>query len=107
MTTERTMTPKHSPLPWIWDEPGNWHGLSARICTEKYEPIAQVQLSGWPRKIGLANAAFLVRAANSYDALVEACEDAMKLWDRKESIDYDQGEVDQIRAALQLARKEG
>ena len=71
---------KHTPVPYKWDEPSNWHGLSARIYHEnegRYEPIATVQLSGWPRRVGLANAAFLVRAANSHEQLLEACRIAL------------------------------
>jgi hypothetical protein len=57
---------KATPGEWLWDEPDNWLGLSARVCTTKYEPIAQVQLSGWPKRIGRANAAFIA-AAGSFD----------------------------------------
>lgn len=45
----------HTPGPWQCDEPANWHGLAARVCTSKYEPIAQVQFSGWPRRTAIAN----------------------------------------------------
>lgn len=60
---------KHTPGPWIYDEPSNWLGLSARVCTEKYEPIAQVQLSGWPKHIGRANARLCAAAPD----LLAAC----------------------------------
>ena len=52
----------HTPGPWKFDEPDNWYGLQARVCTEDSKPIAQVQLSGWPKKIGLSNAALIATA---------------------------------------------
>lgn len=63
---------KHAftPGPWKWDEPDNWFGMSARICNEKCEPIAQVPISGWPKRVGRANAALLAAAP----ALLAACE---------------------------------
>lgn len=71
-----------TPRPWIWDEPSNWLGLSARVCTEKYEPIAQVQLSGWPHRVGLANTDLIVRAVNCHDDLLAACKALLKVVDR-------------------------
>lgn len=65
----------HTPGEWIWDEPSNWNGLSARVCTEKYEPIAQVQISGWPKRIGRANAALIAAAPDLLDACKMAIED--------------------------------
>ncbi len=38
--------------------------------------------------------------------MLQACEGAALLWDRGETIDPDQGEVDAIRAAIAAARKE-
>jgi hypothetical protein len=58
---------------WSADEPDNWHGLSMRIYHEKdggFEPIAQVQLSGWPKKIGRANGQFIVAAHNHMPAIL-------------------------------------
>jgi hypothetical protein len=61
-----------TPGPWAWDEPSNWYRLSARIYHENagaFEPIAQVQLSGWPRKVGLANTRLIAAAPD----LLAAC----------------------------------
>lgn len=59
-------------LTWEWDEPDNWHRTAARVFHrngEKYEPIAQVQLSGWPRRIGLAHARLIAAAPELLKAL--------------------------------------
>lgn len=65
--------PGHTPGPWHWDEPSNWHGLSARVFhkNEKgdYEPIATVARSGWPRDIGRHNAALVAAAPDLLAAL--------------------------------------
>lgn len=61
--------------PWEFDEPENWHGLAARVFHPnegKYEPIAQVQLSGWPRKVGRSNAALIVLLRNNAALLCAA-----------------------------------
>ena len=73
MTTPST---KHTPGPWTWDEPSNWHGLATRVYHENekaYEPIARVQLSGWPRRVGLANACLIAAAPD----LLAACRKAL------------------------------
>jgi len=65
---------KFTPGPWIWDEPSNWMGLSARVCTEKYEPIAQVTVSGWKKRQALATARLIAAAPDLYAACVAAME---------------------------------
>lgn len=59
----------HTPGPWKFDEPDNWYGLQARVCTDDFKPIAQVQLSGWPKKVGLSNAALCAAAPELLAAL--------------------------------------
>lgn len=58
---------------WEWDQPDKWHGLSARVFRRaddgRFEPIAQVQLTGWPRKIGLIHASVIAAAPEMYEAL--------------------------------------
>lgn len=71
----REMSRAASPAPWLTDEPANWRGLLARVCTAKYEAICPVDLSGWGRRRGLANAALIVALRNDaekYADLVEA-----------------------------------
>lgn len=73
---------KHTPLPWKWDEPSNWLGTAARIyhkSGDAFDPIAQVQLSGWPKRVGLANAAIIVTAVNAHDVLLAALKRAHEL----------------------------
>lgn len=74
MTAPRDDKPKWTPGPWAADEPENWHGLSARIYHKsdgKFEPVAQTQLSGWPRRVGLANTKLIAAAPDLYAALEE------------------------------------
>lgn len=82
-----------TPGPWLWDEPDNWHGLSARVCTEKYEPIAQVQKSGWGRGVGNRNAA-LITAARNLDAAA-----LLAAWDERER------EMEALRAEVEAHRE--
>ena len=63
----------HTPGPWIWDEPGNWCGLMARVCTEKHEPIAHVQVSGWKKKQAIATARLIAASPD----LLAACKAAL------------------------------
>ena len=59
----------HTPGPWIWDEPSNWCGLMARVCTEKHEPIAHVQVSGWKKKQAIETAKLIAASPD----LLAAC----------------------------------
>ena len=67
--------------PWIWDEPTNWLGLHIRLCNAEYQPIAQVQVSGWkPRSTGKHNANFL-SMAGSLDLLA-----ILAAWERDRAV---------------------
>lgn len=89
----------HTPGPWKWDQPSNWFGLQARVCTETYEPIAAVEISGWPRKQGPANAALISAAPD----LLAACEMAFRCLSQL----VDSGELhDKLNAAMIKARGE-
>ena len=62
--------------PWQSDEPGNWHGLSARIMVEEpYAMIGTVEVAGWkPRSIGRSNAGLIAAARNALPALIRLWE---------------------------------
>ncbi len=97
----------HTHGPWIWDEPSNWHGLQARVCTEKYEPIAQVQISGWPRKIGKANAALIAAAPELLEALEKlAARFAIVAPDDTGLSEEDAARLNAARAAIAKAKGE-
>lgn len=65
----KVISVSHTPGPWIWDEPSNWYGLMARVCTEKHEPIAHVQVSGWKKKQAIATAKLIAASPD----LLAAC----------------------------------
>lgn len=89
---------KHTPGPWKWDEPSNWRGTAARVCNDNYDPIAQVQIGGWPRSKALANTRLIAAAPEMYEVLKLIAESEHKypaaLWDK-------------IKAALAKADGEG
>src|SRR5438309_2351637 len=62
---------KHTPGPWIWDEPSNWLGLHARVfIPEPYGVVAQVPIEAWrPRSRGRANARLIAAAPELLAAL--------------------------------------
>lgn len=63
---ERLQAPAlEGPGTFGCEEPANWLGMSARVCNEKFEPIAQVPIVGWPRKVGLANGNRIVACVNA------------------------------------------
>lgn len=84
----------YTPGPWTWDEPSNWHGLSARVYVpEPYGVVAKVPIEAWrPRSIGKANARLIAAAPELLEALKEAYEDTP-------------GWVDKCKAAI--AKAEG
>lgn len=64
---------KPTPGPWLWDEPSNWLGLSARVFTaEPYSVIAEVSIEAWrPRGIGRANARLIAKSPEMFALLQE------------------------------------
>lgn len=74
---------EHTPGPWEYDEPPNWHGLAARVFHrngEKYEPIAQVQISGWPKRQALANCRLIAAAPEMLAELHSIASLATNAW---------------------------
>ena len=62
-----------TPLPWVW------LGGTAIVRNGKYIHVDNAR----PRRAACANAAFIVRACNNHDALLEALEEmyqAMEYW---------------------------
>jgi hypothetical protein len=66
---ENNMKSKHTPTPWKEDHQGGLY-----IEGKNGEYIAEVESEGG-REEQFANAAFIVRACNAHDALVEALQE--------------------------------
>lgn len=98
---------EHTPTPWTTDDFNIFGANDALLASQE-----SVQLD---YETCAANAEFIVRAVNAHDALVAAAEQALWHWgsdsDRRAILDAGGGwktdtfdAVDQIRAALRLAR---
>lgn len=98
-TKERT----HTPLPWAITvpkkEPFGWwiHAGDVLVCSCGTRPLSDE---------ALANAAFIVRACNSHDDLLAACEAALT---RLRTIERDKGihsheTIPELEAAIARAR---
>ena len=61
---------KHTPGLWHFDVPDNWFGMAARIYHDRSDKIGTVDLKGWGKRIGLANARIIAAAPE----LLEACQ---------------------------------
>jgi hypothetical protein len=89
-----------TPGPWKMDEPDNWHGTAARVFhvaeSGAYEPIAQVQYSGWLKKQARANANLIAAAPDMYAAL--------EMFASLDLANDDVGEWHELRAAWEAAR---
>lgn len=99
----RALSKAASPGPWLTDEPANWHGISARVCTDKYEAICPVDLKGWGRRRGLANAELLVALRNRADRLADVVEAGRALVVRLDEMfagPTTRAQVESLRAAL-------
>jgi hypothetical protein len=70
------MESKHSPLPWTYchNGGGTWPIIGER--DRATVAVVTPQMAGDDAEHE-ANAAFIVRACNAHDALVEACEKAL------------------------------
>jgi hypothetical protein len=64
----------HTPTPWALNL--NWVGHVYDVAGPDYQPICMVALDEHHHDVRLANAAFIVKAVNAHEALVEALEDA-------------------------------
>ena len=76
MTTQA----KHTPLPFQvkeWPVEGATDAVALVVADSRGHGIAQMLTYGRGKK-PKANAAFIVRACNSHEALVEACENAVR-----------------------------
>lgn len=96
------MKAKHTPGPWRWSEPSNWHGLAALVTSDKHEPIAQVHMRGWPKRTAIANARLIAAATD----LLEACEAALADGPHNASHGLSFQVVDALRAAIAKAKGE-
>ena len=64
---------KHTPTPWkLGHEQGGWVDIDAPDSNWQSLARAVVEMDGQPYLRGQANAEFIVRAVNNFDALVEA-----------------------------------
>ena len=74
---------KHTPTPWTCEGEVDGRHHAVAIMAEGARPahplIAQMLfgLGRVEKETALANAAFIVRAVNSHEALVEACKEAI------------------------------
>lgn len=104
-TNPSAVTGKHTEQPdkWTYDEPATWYGIAGRVCNDKGEQIAQVQLSGWPIKKGRGHGNLIAAAPD----LLEACKEAVRRFD---SDDFDATDVlEYVRVELRaaIAKAEG
>lgn len=84
----RARLEKITPGPWVWDEPGSWHGLEARVFVpDPYGVVAQIPIEAWrPRSIGRANAAFIAAAPEDVSFLLSQLERARLIVERVRTI---------------------
>lgn len=97
------MTTEHTSTPWTVITKNHLEGADGHLIGRAM-PIcdAEVQIDE-AYKLSDANAAFIVLAVNSHDALVKALVVAEKGLDRREHPDF---ALMQVRAALALANGE-
>ena len=65
---------KHTPTPWAIKRTEDWATLSVSIVDSDGQEVATITPRGSTPDEMEANAAFIVTACNSHDALVEALE---------------------------------
>lgn len=117
-STDTTATQaQHTPLPWLLDNDHHWYGPDGKtiIGTTYGEWKTDPHANGfeWP---ATANALFVARAVNSFDALVEALQGQLieviggpkPGWHTRDCDDYYDNECtdrcEQVRAALAQAQ---
>jgi len=110
-------TPAHTPLPWHIEEghiQRDSNGIRYWQITDGQDAIAcnQFCYAGYDPEVNAANAALIVRAVNSHEALIAALESALEI---AESWTHDQldgtsafngawAELGPVRAALTKAK---
>jgi hypothetical protein len=104
---------EHTPTPWSVEMPMDEEFAIVQSGLEAYEwqfiavcPVTTPSEGGFPRQQAKANAAFIVKAVNSHDALVKALE-----W-YAQDYNYELGcsqwdGGSKARAALALCEQEG
>jgi hypothetical protein len=97
---------KHTPLPWRARDAG---GQGVRIFPDYGDIRERGKLIGIIGGRDLltdqANAAFIIQATSSHDALVEACGQALRAMWSSPGEDLDIAEIaEQVEAALKLAK---
>jgi hypothetical protein len=73
----------HTPTPWALNL--NWVGHVYDVAGPDYQPICMVALDEHHHDVRLANAAFIVKAVNAHDAMVEALRAALNFIENTES----------------------
>ena len=101
---------KHSPTPWDYDPESDFHNdpsgivyvdISAGDVPDSESRFARIDKG----KTAKADAAFIVRAVNAHDALVAACEAAVKVFERFSYLPpTHQKALEALTAALKLAK---
>lgn len=105
----------HTPTPWraarndhYWEIHGGDHGQIGDVCASKFIYVDGDKLPSYEAElIAEANAAFIVRAVNSHDALVKALEEIRALIDVPGQPLWSdcRAAVDILNAALASARE--
>lgn len=103
------MKQEHTPTPWRAMEMGSEGARLFQVTTDKRQAMKHIaDVMARDTLTDFANAAFIVRAVNAHDELVEALEDArnvIKHSVRRDVFTYKQHILDKIDTAL--ARVEG
>lgn len=95
-------TTKHTPLPWEYRAASR--GITTTMQQGAYSVICRMaESAGINAEERAANAAFIVKAVNSHQALVDALEALMECAGGQYSPGYDEA-FDKATAALELAK---
>ncbi len=106
------MEAKHTPTPWEYFL--NKHGTQYRIAGDNCFPIAALDMYGSEghgptKKVSEANAAFIVRAVNNHEALIEALQKCLEAANAHEAKALHSGKLHEVirdyaRSALAAAK---